>query len=143
MTSRTNMSSRTMSDEQKASMAEGRRQARVVQTYLRFLEESQGRKKQRNADEIDADLVRVDEQLESAHGVDRLTLLQEREDLQRQALEAQPDNYGAIEEQFITVARSYSDRKRISYSTWREFGVSKTVLQTAGIPRTRRPNNPT
>ena len=63
--------------------------------------------------------------------------------MQRQALEAQPDNYGAIEEQFITVARSYSDRKGISYSTWREFGVSKNVLQTAGIPRTRRPNNPT
>jgi hypothetical protein len=143
MTSRTNMSSRTMSDDQKASMAEGRRQSRVVKTYLRFLEGTQGRKKQRNLDEIDGDLVRVDEQLESAHGVDRLTLLQEREDLQRQALEAQPDNYGAIEEQFITVARSYSDRKGISYSTWREFGVSKNVLQAAGIPRTRRPNNPT
>lgn len=137
------MSSRTMSDKQKASMAEGRRQSRVVETYLRFLEGSQGRKKQRNADEIDADLVRVDNQLESAHGVDRLTLLQEREDLQRQALEAQPDNDGAIEEQFITVARSYSDRKGISYSTWREFGVSKHVLEVAGIPRTRRPNNST
>jgi hypothetical protein len=132
-----------MSEEQKASMAEGRRQSRVVKTYLRFLEGSQGGKKQRNLDEIAGDLVRVDNQLESAHGVDRLTLLQEREDLQRQALEAQPDNYDAIEEQFITVAHSYGSRKGISYSTWREFGVSKNVLETAGIPRTRRPNNAT
>jgi hypothetical protein len=42
-----------------------------------------------------------------------------------------------LEKAFIKVAKSYADRKGISYSAWRTIGVSPAVLQKAGIPRTR------
>jgi len=35
------------------------------------------------------------------------------------------------------VAKSYGDRKGISYGTWRTAGVSAAVLQKAGIARSR------
>ena len=133
------MAAKIMSKDQKAKMAQGRRETRVVETYLRQLE-NRSKKTRRSAEEIAKELDRVDGLLPSASGIDRLSLLQEREDLQRQALEAEPEDDGAIEEQFIAVATSYSERKGISYSTWREFGVSKDVLEAAGISRTRRPN---
>ncbi len=70
----------------------------------------------------------------------RLVLLQEREDLQRAALELDARDDRALEAQFVAVAKNYGERRGISYSTWREFGVTKPVLEAAGIPRTRRPN---
>ena len=39
---------------------------------------------------------------------------------------------------FVAHAKSYSQRKGISYSTWRQFGVPAEVLRKAGIPATRR-----
>ena len=41
----------------------------------------------------------------------------------------------AVEEGFVKAAKSYSERKGISYSTWREVGVSADVLKRAGISR--------
>jgi hypothetical protein len=39
---------------------------------------------------------------------------------------------------FVTHAKSYSERKGISYTTWRQFGVPADLLRQAGIPETRR-----
>ena len=39
---------------------------------------------------------------------------------------------------FVEHAASYSDRKGVSYTAWREFGVPASVLRTAGIKETRR-----
>jgi hypothetical protein len=44
----------------------------------------------------------------------------------------------ALAADFVKHARAYSDRKGISYATWREFGVPADVLRKAGIPQTRR-----
>ena len=44
---------------------------------------------------------------------------------------------GELEKQFIKVARSYGERKGISYCTWRSAGVPAAVLQSAGVARTR------
>ena len=41
----------------------------------------------------------------------------------------------ALDEGFITVAKSYSARQGISYATWREIGVDAAVLKRAGISR--------
>lgn len=135
-----NVTPKVMTDEHKGKMADGRRQARIVENYLRHLEQRPKAQKRPSLEAISAELDEVESQLASATGVRRLTLLQERENLQRMALEAQPEDDGALEEQFVAVARGYGDRKGISYSTWREFGVPKEVLQAAAIPRTRRPN---
>ncbi len=37
----------------------------------------------------------------------------------------------------MKVAKSYGERKGITYATWRGAGVSPAVLRAAGIPRTR------
>jgi len=41
----------------------------------------------------------------------------------------------ALEADFVQVAASYSARKGISYTAWRELGVSADVLKRAGISR--------
>ena len=60
-------------------------------------------------------------------------------DLQIQALNLEPDDLPQLEADFIKVAASYGERKNISYSTWREFGVSGDVFKAAGVKRSRRP----
>jgi hypothetical protein len=42
---------------------------------------------------------------------------------------------GALEDDFVKVARSYSDRRGISYAAWREIGVDASVLKKAGLTR--------
>lgn len=123
-------------------MAEGRREARIVDSYLNSLERKQVHRGRRSASEIEAELDRIAKDLESATAIERLGLLQAREDLQREALEVAPEDDSELEAQFIAIARTYGDRKGISYSTWREIGVPKEVLQAADVPRTRRPNQP-
>jgi hypothetical protein len=41
----------------------------------------------------------------------------------------------AIEGAFIKVAKSYSERQKISYASWRDVGVEAAVLKKAGITR--------
>jgi hypothetical protein len=43
----------------------------------------------------------------------------------------------ALEEGFIEAAKSYGERKGITYAAWRAAGVDANVLRKAGIPRTR------
>lgn len=40
-----------------------------------------------------------------------------------------------VEEEFIKVAASYSERNGISYAVWREMGVPARILNQAGIVR--------
>jgi hypothetical protein len=55
-------------------------------------------------------------------------------ELERRGGDAGPD-LAALEKAFVKHAKSYSDAKGISYSAWREIGVSPSVLKTAGISR--------
>ncbi len=131
-----------VTEAHKAKMAEGRRATRAVEVYLAMLEEEPKVARRRKAAvEAEGRLVEVEAELETASGIDKLTLLQEREDLRR-AVEGADDltDTSEIEAAFVAVASAYGERKGISYSTWREFGVPKPVLEAAGIRRTRRPN---
>ena len=136
------MAPKTLSNAQKAAMAEGRREARIVESYLNSLERKQVQRGKRSATEIESELDRITAELDAASTIERLALLQEREDLQREALEIVPEDDSELESQFIAIARAYGDRKGISYSTWREIGVPKEILKSAGVARTRRPNQP-
>jgi ABC-type phosphate transport system auxiliary subunit len=68
----------------------------------------------------------------------RLSLLQERIDL-TQELKTIEDNstdlVAELQPDFIIAAKSYGERKGISYAAWREFGVPAAVLKAAGISR--------
>ena len=130
---------RSMSNEHKAALAKGREEGLAVRRYLEALESSRPRRgRRRTKATIEKKLAAIDEQLEAAEPLSRLHLMQERKDLQEELSRAgEIQDLSGLEKQFIKVARSYGDRKGISYSTWRSAGVSAAVLQKASIARTR------
>ena len=46
----------------------------------------------------------------------------------------------ALEAEFVAVASTYSSRKGISYTAWRELGVPADVLKRAGVSRRAVPS---
>lgn len=128
-----------MSSEHKKAMAVGREEGVAVRRYLDAVSSTRAKRgRKRTPESIDRKLASVEEKLQSADSLSRLHLIQERKDLQieRERL-AKVTDLSALEEDFVKVAKSYGARKGISYSTWRDAGVSSGVLQRAGIPRGR------
>jgi hypothetical protein len=127
-----------MSDEHKAALAEGRNQSRAVSRYLDALEANRPKRgRKRTADSVKKRLAAVEAELRTAGGLQRLSLLQERRDLEVElaGMSAGGPDIGALEKEFVKVAKGYSERKGISYGAWREFGVPAEVLKKAGITR--------
>jgi hypothetical protein len=128
---------RSVTDEHKAAMEEGRKQSRAIAAYLEAIENHRPKRgRKRTPESIDRRLTAIDDALESAPPVKRLSLIQERLDLlhERESLETRVDLSG-LEEEFVDTAKSYGQRKGISYSAWRQLGVSPAVLKRAGISR--------
>jgi hypothetical protein len=126
-----------MTDDHKAALAIGRTVGAAVRKYLESLESSRPSRGRRVSPESMAkQLADIDDKLAGANALKRLHLIQERKTLEAR-LERTEDNAGpeSFELEFVRVARDYSERKGISYSTWREAGVSPDVLKKAGIDR--------
>lgn len=126
-----------MSREHKAALAEGRDQGRAVRRYLEALEASKPKRgRKRSPESMKKRLAAVEDEIAAADPLKRLHLVQERLDLQA-ALEATEStvDINALEKEFISAAATYSERKGISYSAWRELGVPSNVLDKAGISR--------
>jgi hypothetical protein len=118
-------------------MAVGRIEGRVVRDYLEALRTNKPKRgRKRTADTIQARLDRIEEELLEANAVDELRLLQERRNLTTElnSMGAGVD-MSVLEGEFVKVAKSYSARQGISYSTWRDVGVEASVLKAAGISR--------
>lgn len=130
----TERKAREVTPEHKAAMIQGRTETRVVRQYLEALEVRQSGGRRRSKESLQKKLAAVEQDLESADAVGRLHLVQERINLQK-AIEAAEQNVDIdeLENGFIDVAASYSERKGISYQAWREVGVPPKVLQAAGI----------
>lgn len=129
-----------MSDDHKSALAKGRNESLAVRRYLDALTASKPKRgRRRTAASIDARLVAIEVELAAADALTRLSLLQERKDLEaeKDSLDQKVD-LSAAESGFVAVAKSYGERKGIDYSTWREIGVEAKVLKAAGVPRTRR-----
>jgi len=128
-----------MSDEHKAALAEGRVQARAIKGYLAALGNRRpGRPVTKES--LTERLDRLSDKITSEEDpLARVELIQQRQDVEDQ-LETLADetDFVELERGFTDHAKSYSERKRISYSAWREIGVPAAVLRQAGIPRTRR-----
>jgi hypothetical protein len=129
----------TMTAEHKAKLAAGRNESRAVARYLEALEAhrpKQGRK--RTTESVAKQLAQTETELKSATGIVRLELLQRQRDLKVEAERlSEGVDLSALEAEFVKVARSYGERKGITYGTWRDFGVAADVLKKAGIARTR------
>ena len=126
-----------MSVEHKVALAEGRDQGRAVRRYLEALEANKPKRgRKRSPDSMKKRLQAVEDEIAAADPLKRLHLVQERLDLQA-ALEASKAtvDIDELEKEFVDAAATYSQRKGISYSAWRELGVPSGVLDRAGISR--------
>jgi len=124
-----------MSAEHKAALAEGRTQGRAVRAYLEALDANRPKRgRKRTPDSIKKRLQTIENELPSADKLHALHLRQERRDLQQEltTMDSTVD-LAEVEKDFIASAKSYGERKGISYATWREAGVSAAVLKQAGI----------
>lgn len=128
----------SMSDEHKAALAHGRDQGRAVRRYLEALEQARPRRgRKRTRESVERRLEPVEKQLVEASGVERLRLIQQRLDL-RAELDAMVGNgvdLVELEDDFVNAAAEYGARRGLSYSAWREAGVSPAVLRRARITR--------
>jgi hypothetical protein len=126
-----------MSDDHKAALAKGRTEGRIVREYLEGLRASKPKRgRKRTPESVQSRLEKIELELVDARPMDELLLVQERRDLEDElAMMAQTLDMSALENAFVSVARSYSDSKKISYASWRDVGVDAAILQRAGIGR--------
>jgi len=125
-----------MSQEHKDALARGRREARAIKTYLEALANRRpGRPV--TTESLTARIDRLEAKLGAeADPLRKVDLVQQRIDAVEalKRVEASAD-LDTLETGFVEYAASYSDRKGISYTAWREAGVPAGVLRKAGIPR--------
>jgi hypothetical protein len=126
-----------MTDAHKAALAEGREQGRAVRRYLEALEAHKPKRgRKRTPESIQKRLAGIEEKLPEADPLSRLQLVQERMDLERQVAAADPSvDISELEDEFVSAAPAYGQRKGITYAAWREAGVDAAVLRRAGIRR--------
>ena len=126
-----------MSDSHKAALAVGRDQGRAVRRYLEALEAHKPKRgRKRTPESVQKRLEAVEEKLQSADPLSRLQLVQERMNLQAElATKSETVDLASLEEGFVAAAKSYGERKGITYAAWREAGVEAAVLKRAGISR--------
>lgn len=125
------------SDEHLKALAKGRSESAMVRRYLVALESHKPRRgRKRTPDSMKRRLNAIETELRSADPLTRLGLIQERIDLQAQLdAESSGVDMKALEEEFIRAAKTYGERKGITYAAWRELGVDPALLRKAGISR--------
>lgn len=128
-----------MSKQHKEALARGRKEARAVKAYLKAIDErSSGR--QPSKETLRNRLDKVNEKIGSTDDpLKRVDLLQSKLDMEKAISRVEDrDNFDHIEKAFVKNVKSYSQRKGITYTAWREFGVPASVLRAGGVPETRR-----
>lgn len=128
-----------MSKEHKEALARGRLEARSIKAYLNALDARKpGRPVTRES--LEQRLARVNSKLEAeVDPLKRLDLMQSKVDIEQTLASTEKNsNLEELATGFVAHAKSYSDRKGITYTTWRQFGVPADLLRQAGIAETRR-----
>ena len=126
-----------MSAQHKAAMEQGRAEGRAVRDYLEALRSTKPKRgRKRTPDSIKKRLAEIDRELVDASAIAELQLVQERRDLtaELESMDSGVD-VAALEDAFVKVAKSYAERKGISYGSWRDVGVPAATLKRAGITR--------
>jgi hypothetical protein len=128
-----------MSNEHKAALSEGRRQSRAIKGYLSAVS-SRRPGRPTNKESLSDRLGKVKAKIAASEDpLETVELIQSRLDIEQalSELDAQQD-LDALEAAFVEHVVAYSERKGISYTAWREYGVPAKVLKSAGIKETRR-----
>jgi hypothetical protein len=125
-----------MTDDHKAALAQGRREASAIKAYLQAL----GSRKRGRPITPDT-LMRRIKDLEARIAAETNPL--KAVDLRQARIDAEASlknlkgsaDLPNLEAGFVRHAKTYSSRKDISYAAWREAGVPPAVLAKAGITR--------
>ncbi|HUG08350.1 MAG TPA: hypothetical protein VMP13_05580 [Acidimicrobiia bacterium] len=128
-----------MSEEHKEALARGRREARAIKAYLKALESRRpGRPVSKES--LQKRLEKISQKLESVDNpLETVDLIQSKLDIEKALSEVEnAQDMNLLEAGFVENAASYSERKGVTYTAWREFGVPAKVLREAGIKETRR-----
>ena len=128
---------KSMTDEHKAALAEGRAQGRAVRAYLEALESHKPKRgRKRTPDSMRKRLTAIEAEMDGSDPMNRLQLVQERMDItEALARTEETIDLTDLESAFTEAAAAYGARKGITYSAWREVGVSAAMLKRAGISR--------
>lgn len=129
-----------MSDEHKAALARGRAEARAIKAYLAVATMPKKRGRPVTRSSLEEKIVSLDEKVGTENDpLARVELIQARIDAQR-ALDdlGSAADLETLEPGFVEHAASYSDRKGITWTAWREAGVPAATLRRAGIKQTRQ-----
>lgn len=128
---------KTMSKSHKDALAQGREQGRYVRRYLEAIEAHKPKRgRKRTPESIQKRLAAIERLLPDADPLSRVHLIQERMDLEKELAQTTAKvDLTRLEQDFVTVARSYGERKGLSYAAWRAAGVDPAVLRKAGITR--------
>ncbi len=129
-----------MSSEHKAALAQGRAEARALKAYLAAVTRPKKRGRPVTQATLASKIASLDERIRTEDDpLARVDLIQARIDAQRALddLETAAD-LKALEAGFVEHVASYSDRKGITWTAWREAGVPAATLRKAGVKQTRR-----
>jgi CCR4-NOT transcriptional regulation complex NOT5 subunit len=127
----------TMTAAHKRALADGREAALHVRRYLDALETHRPRRgRQRTPASVRKQLADVESQWGEASGLKRVELAQKRIDLRAvlAGLDTKVD-LSDLRAGFVKHAKRYSASKGITYTAWRDAGVSPDDLRAAGISR--------
>ncbi len=128
-----------MSQDHKTALALGRKESRAIRAYLDALASKKpGRPATKETLEkrLTDVVTKIDQ---SDNPLESLELVQKRIDLEAALSQVQSsEDFDDLEAGFVAHAKSYSERKGISYTAWREIGVPAATVRAAGIAETRR-----
>jgi len=131
---------RTLSTAHKKALAEGRTMSATVDRYLTALNTPKRRGPKVTTARLTQRLTAANAHLATAKGVARVYAAQEIRDLKTKIAErasVERVDVASVEAAFVKIAKSFSERRGITYGAWRDAGVPSTVLKRAGIARTR------
>lgn len=128
--------SKTLTPEHKAALAEGRRSGRAVRAYLDAIEHKPRRSPRLSKEEVEKRLAEVREKLiaNDLDPVTRVKLIQQRIDLEQRLAHSEDDqSISELEQKFIAAAKTWAVNHGVTYQAFREGGVPVEVLKEAGI----------
>lgn len=137
-------SGRPLGEENKKLMALGRERSRIVDAYIKALQNHKYRGRgitPLDPEKLKDRIAELDERIKKASGMDRVVLIQERLNCQNQLSSLDKEKeFQELEARFLSVIRQVSIDRKISYQAWREAGVTVRTLAKAGMypPKKRR-----
>lgn len=129
------LTKRIVTDSHKAAMAAGRNRSRVVDRYLTTLQTNRPKRgRQRTPETIQSRLEKIQAVIGESSPAKQIVLTSEIKSLQDElAIFEKVADHSKLEEEFVQVAKDFSEDRKISKALWKEFGVPADILERAGI----------